>query len=785
MLSDDLGQAGAVSRKSRPDPADAKGVHPSLGLRTRLATLLPAGTMLPFDAWLPRHRWIVRLLWLHVPALFLFGILRTNGIVHATVEVVPLIVLAIAAEQRQFGQQLRSCLAGAGLMAASAVLVHLGDGRIEMHFHFFVMLPVIATYQEWRPFLMSIGFVALHHGTVGIISPGSVFDHESATENPVLWAGIHAAFVLAASSVCLLSWRLIEDSNRSARRQLEDSERLFRSIIENAHDVVLLVDVDSTILYESPAGERLLGYPPGGRIGMNGLSSVHPDDLARATEVLGRVAEEGGSASNVEVRIQHHDGHYLWVECSVANLVDVPGVNAFVVNFRDVDERHALEDALAHQAFHDSLTGLANRALLLDRVEHALATAARSDGTQVALLYLDLDDFKLVNDGLGHHAGDELLRRTATRINECLRHGDTASRLGGDEFAVLLPDVVDPEGAHEVGARLLEAVRAPHVLDGRVIACDASLGIVVCDSSEVAADLLRNADVAMYRAKSLGKGRLEVYEASMHASVVERLALIAELGHAVDNQEIEPHYQAIVDLATGAIVGVEALARWNHPARGFVPPIEFIPLAEETGLIVPLGMHLLRRACSDAARWRRELGERAPKGVSVNISAVQLQTPEIVAEIDAVLHETNLPPSALLLEITESVFLDDTGAVRATLAAINALGVRIALDDFGTGYSSLSYLHSFPVDVVKIDKSFIDALAEPDPDAVTSPLVGAIVNLTLELGLTVEAEGIEDALQVTRLRALGCHYGQGYYFGRPMPAAELERVLGQPLSLGT
>jgi diguanylate cyclase (GGDEF)-like protein/PAS domain S-box-containing protein len=747
--------------------------------------MLPAGTMLPYAAWLPRHRWIVRLLWLHVPALFLFGTLRSAGLGHSAVEVLPLVVLAFASEQRRFGQQLRSCLAGAGLMVASAVLVHLGDGRVEMHFHFFVMLPVISMYQQWRPFLVSIGFVALHHGTLGIIDPHAVFDHEAAQENPVLWAGIHAAFVLAASSGCVLSWRLIEDSNRAARRQLEDSERFFRSIIENAQDVVLLVDVDSTILYESPAGARLLGYPPGGRIGMNGLASVHPDDLERANDVLGKVAVAGGSASNVEVRVQHRDGHYLWVECSVANLLDVPGVNAFVVNFRDVDERHALEDALAHQAFHDSLTGLANRALLLDRIDHALTAAVHASDKRIALLYLDLDDFKLVNDGLGHHAGDEMLRGTAQRINQCLRHGDTASRLGGDEFAVLLPDVVDPEGAYEVGARLLEAVRAPHVLDGRVVACNASLGVVVCDASEDAASLLRNADVAMYRAKTLGKGRLEVYEAGMHASVVERLALKAELRHAVENQEIEPHYQPIVDLVTGATVGVEALARWNHPARGDVPPIEFIPLAEESGLIVPLGLQLLRRACSDAARWRRELGERAPTGVSVNLSAVQLQSPDIVAEIDAVLHETNLPPAGLLLEITESVFLDDADAARAALTALSALGVRIALDDFGTGYSSLSYLHSFPVDVVKIDKSFIDPLADPDPAAVTSPLIGAIVNLTMELGLTVTAEGIEDAIQVDRLRALGCQFGQGYHFARPMPAVDFERALAATAAHGS
>ena len=738
--------------------------------------MLPEGVMLPAESWAPRHRWIVRLLWLHVPALALFSLVKGHGLAHSVLEVLPITAIAIAAASERFGQRTRSCLAGAGLMTASAVLVHLGEGRIEMHFHFFVMLPVISLYQEWRPFLLSIGFVAVHHGSVGILSPLSVFDHEAAWDAPLQWAGIHAAFVLAASTVCVLSWRLIEDTNRAARRELEANERRFRAIIEHSNDVVTVIDADGVIVYDSPSVERVLGYSSTERLGADALELVHPEDVAHASQILGQIVADGGTVKDIEVRVRHHDGSYIWVEASVTNLLDEPGLRGLVANFRDVNERHVLENALAHQAFHDALTGLANRALLLDRVEHAIRAAHGRNASRVALLFLDLDDFKTVNDGLGHAAGDAILRATADRIADAVRAGDTAARLGGDEFAVLLPGISDPALAYEIGARLLEAVCTPIELDGVLVAVNGSLGIVVSDGTEDAAALLRNADLAMYRAKSAGKGRFEVYEAGMHAMVVERMSLKADLRQAVERGEIEPHYQPIVDLDTGEVVGVEALARWNHPTRGMVPPNEFIPLAEETGLIVPLGLDLLRRACSDTARWGVELGDRAPKSVSVNLSAHQVQHPGLVADVRTALQESGLSPASLTLEITESVLLEDADAAGATLGALKALGVRIALDDFGTGYSSLSYLHQFPVDVVKIDKSFIDSLN--DRSSRPSPLVGAIVNLGTLLGLGVTAEGIEDARQLSKLRSIGCQHGQGYYFARPIAAADLPGILG-------
>jgi diguanylate cyclase (GGDEF)-like protein len=453
-------------------------------------------------------------------------------------------------------------------------------------------------------------------------------------------------------------------------------------------------------------------------------------------------------------------------------------VSGFVANFRDITDRKNLEDQLAHQAFHDPLTGLANRALLLDRIDHALATARRDPKRHLALLYLDLDDFKTVNDALGHEAGDKLLREAADRLAAGLRPGDTASRLGGDEFAVLLEGLPDRDLAYEIGARLLESLQAPFDASGEGVFVNASIGIAVSTGLDDAAGLLRNADLAMYRAKNEGKGRFEIYEAGMHAVVVDRMALKADMRRGLAEDEFEPYYQPIVDLETGRITGVEALVRWNHPERGVVAPVAFIPLAEETGLIIPIGSRVLHRACADAAKWLAEFGDRAPKSMSVNLSPRQIQDPGVVAEVELALSQSGLEPSALTLEITESFLLDDTESAAVTLAQLKALGIRIALDDFGTGYSSLTHLDRFPVDVLKIDKSFVDALGSNDGER--SSLVGAIVNLGMMLGLHVTAEGIEGSGQLASLRSMGCELGQGFLFAKPMDAAALCETMARP-----
>jgi len=435
----------------------------------------------------------------------------------------------------------------------------------------------------------------------------------------------------------------------------------------------------------------------------------------------------------------------------------------------------ALARTYEHQALHDPLTDLANRALFIDRLEHALTRVVRG-GTFLAVLFMDLDDFKGVNDSHGHAAGDHTLVVMANRLSSCLRSSDTASRLGGDEFAVLLEDLASPAEAYNVGARMLEQLKEPLVVDGNVLSISASLGIVVSSGHDSAADLLHSADIAMYNAKGGGKGRFEIFEVGMHATVLARLGLKTDLARATDRGEFVAHYQPIVDLETGRIVGCEALARWRHPEWGLLPPSEFIPLAEETGLIVPLGLEILRQAARETCAWDQQ-APGPPLQLSVNLSARQLQDPGVVEDMARALEETALPPGRLTLEITESNLMSDPDAAGSTLARLKDLGVRLALDDFGTGYSSLSYLQRFPVDVLKLDKSFVDNLGTYGRE--DSRLAQAIIGLAGMLDLEVVAEGIERPEQRARLRELGCRLGQGYYFSRPVAASDMTALLAR------
>ncbi|MCW2966430.1 MAG: hypothetical protein JWM71_202 [Solirubrobacteraceae bacterium] len=425
--------------------------------------------------------------------------------------------------------------------------------------------------------------------------------------------------------------------------------------------------------------------------------------------------------------------------------------------------------AMVHQALHDALTGLPNRALFLDRLEHALARASRA-GTEVAVLFLDLDRFKTVNDSLGHAAGDELLCVVGERIASCMRAADTAARLGGDEFAVLLEDLTSTREAVRVAERIIAALEAPILVAGREVFIGASIGIATGTSG--ADDLLRHADVAMYRAKAQGKGRYAMYEDGMQAEVVERLELEADLQRAIDRDELEVFYQPIIRLGSGELAGHEALVRWRHPTRGLMSPGAFVPVAEETGLIVPLGRFVLREACRQAAAWQG-LGD-AELMMNVNLSGRQLEDPALVDEVTAILRETGLPAARLVLEITETVLMHDTETTIERLRALRALGVRLAVDDFGTGYSSLRYLNRFPLDVLKMAKPFVDGLGSQSEDPA---LARAIVDLGANLGLQIIAEGIERSAQLTQLRRLGCPLGQGYWFSRPMPAADAEAQL--------
>ena len=453
-----------------------------------------------------------------------------------------------------------------------------------------------------------------------------------------------------------------------------------------------------------------------------------------------------------------------------------PAVGGLVLNMRDVSGRVAMENELRHQAFHDALTGLANRALFEDRLRHALAAGLRSQ-RPLAVLFIDVDDFKTINDSLGHGAGDALLRSVAARIDPLVRPTDTAARLGGDEFAVLLDGVANAHEAQGIATRMLDALGERFILEDRDLRLTASIGVALSDDTMRADELLRNADTAMYAAKASGKNAVQAFQPTMHRSAVERFELRTELPGALERQEFYLDYQPIVALETKRIVGVEALVRWQHPIRGRLAPDRFIGLAEETGLIVELGHWVLDRACHQAREWQLAAPDAAPICVSVNVSIRQLRGDDFPDRVADILQRTALAPHLLVLEITEGLLADDPEALVRRLETLKQLAVQVAIDDFGTGYSALSHLRQFPVDVLKIDKSFIDQL---NGDTQSANLIEGIINLGETLHLDVIAEGIEQPQQADQLRAIRATLGQGYLFSKPTTPAEILALLREP-----
>jgi diguanylate cyclase (GGDEF)-like protein/PAS domain S-box-containing protein len=542
-------------------------------------------------------------------------------------------------------------------------------------------------------------------------------------------------------------------------------EARFRSLVQNASDVIMVLDENATILYQTPSIELVLGYRPEERIGRSPFELIHADDVDAARAALARVLERPGAEQRLEYRARHADGSWRVLQAICRNLADDEHVRGVLVNCRDITDRQQLEQQLRHQAFHDGLTGLANRALFADRVEHALQRLARQQG-YLAVLFIDLDDFKTVNDSLGHGVGDELLREVADRLRRSVRDGDTAARLGGDEFAVLLEDT-EPEAAAQAAERLLEAIHTRFRIGRRQLTVGASIGVAVAGRTQSVSDILRNADVAMYRAKDAGKGRVVVFRKGMQRAAANRLLLRADLERALEQDQFVVYYQPIVDIRSEAIHGAEALVRWNHPRRGLLLPSQFIGLAEETGLILSLGRWVLLEACRQARAWRSRWPERPPLTMSVNLSVKQLEQPSLSGEVAEILRSTRLSPELLTLEITETVLMTDAEAMRRSLEELKALGVQIVIDDFGTGYSSLNYLRRFPIDGLKIDRSFISAM---DSGREEAALVGSILGLSRTLRLHTVAEGIERPEQLARLRALGGELGQGFYFAHPLAA---------------
>ena len=609
--------------------------------------------------------------------------------------------------------------------------------------------------------------------------------------------------VLAMS---LQSVRRLESLNER-QALLERLSRLQRSIAGRTdHQQVLdaIVDGAAELVGDEVVSMRLINSDDPGRLDMVASAGLS-DELKAATRsgpigagASGRSMQEGRllvvedySTSPDAVPEYVADGLHTAMATPIVERGEIVG--SLVVGTRREGRRYseserealtlfaenaglALNDARAaaetvHQALHDSLTGLPNRALFHERLEAALDRAERTRG-EVAVLFGDIDGFKAVNDRLGHPAGDELLMMAAERLTGVLRAGDTAARFGGDEFAILVEDVSDRNAPLQVAERALKALADPFLVRGHRISITASVGIAT--GRGPADHMLRNADLAMYRAKTNGKGRVEHFEPGMHATVLERLALESDLEKALERDEFILHYQPIVALESGRITGVEALVRWNHPTRGLVGPIEFIPLAEESGQIIRLGKRVLREACSQAALWQARY-ERAgePLEMRINLSGVQLGQRDLASDVDEAIERSGVAASSVIFEITETGLMSETGA-NATLDALKAIGIRLAVDDFGTGYSSLEYLRRYPIDNLKIAKSFVDELRTTDE---AGALVQAIVDLAHGFGLEVVAEGIEHSVQRERLIELGCSHGQGFLFAAPAPASEVESVL--------
>jgi diguanylate cyclase (GGDEF)-like protein/PAS domain S-box-containing protein len=560
---------------------------------------------------------------------------------------------------------------------------------------------------------------------------------------------------------------------KHAEEELRDAEERYRALFENANDLVFTLDREGHFISLNRAVEHATGYGRDELLALNIAEIIAAEYLPAARAQLRRKLQGQAEATVYELELVAKDGRRLPVELATRLIVEHGRVLGVQGIGRDIGERKQLEGQLRHQAFHDSLTGLPNRALFADRVEHALALVERS-GRTVAALFLDLDDFKTVNDSHGHAVGDRLLAAVGQRLRACLRPADTCARLGGDEFAVLLEDMPDASVAAHTAERILAQIADPFEVAGKQLFVHASLGIALGQAGETTAgDLLRDADIAMYQAKTAGGQRFALFEPTMLSALRDRNDLIAELKQALERNELVLQYQPIVVLETEAIVGIEALVRWQHPQRGLLPPGEFITLAEETGLITPLCRFVLTEACGRMRHWQQTFPREPPLWLSVNLSGVRLGDPGLVEDVAHALKQSELPAQSLVLEITETALVDSQQDTRS-LHQLKDLGVRLAIDDFGTGYASLMYLRQFPIEILKIDRSFIDASSA---DAREARFLETIVHLSQNLGLTTIAEGIEQPEQRNRLEKLHCQLGQGFHFAKPLHPDQIDTLL--------
>ncbi|MBM3677530.1 MAG: EAL domain-containing protein [Actinobacteria bacterium] len=580
------------------------------------------------------------------------------------------------------------------------------------------------------------------------------------SERPLSSGVAHALETLVSQASLAL------DAAHHAESLLERrSQERFRSLVQRSRDVISILEEDGTIRFVAPSVLDVLGYRPEDVVGQRLQSLLAEEDLTAYASLMDAV-ESGGGRSEREWMIRHRDGNWRTFDAVLTDMRDDPSVAGFVVTAHDVTERKALERQLTHQAFHDSLTGLPNRALFADRVTHALTR--RAEGATIGVLFVDVDDFKTVNDSLGHAAGDALLVEVARRLRGALRPSDTPARLGGDEFGILVEDVQSPETLVTVARRLLETLKEPFVVGSATAQPRASVGIALGQAGQSAGEVLRNADLAMYRAKGAGGFRYALFEDAMHRAATQRLQLKADLTRAIESGSLDLVFQPIVELESASAIGAEALLRWTHPEAGPIEPAVFVPLAEETGLILELGRWVFEQAALQASTWA-PLASGAQPFVSVNISARQLQDPAFVPFVAGIVSRPGLSAERLVLEITESTLLTDQETVVGRLRALRDLGARVWIDDFGTGFSSLSYLQHLPVGALKIPKPFVDALVVGDG----SQLADAVVQVAESLRLETIAEGIETPSQRTALLGIGCGLGQGFLFAEPLPARDL------------
>ena len=592
-------------------------------------------------------------------------------------------------------------------------------------------------------------------------------------EWPMPTIAIVAAAVAGIAALVRQVKELRGEVDSRTQNALEQADRRLAALVRHGSDMLLILEMDTSVRYASPSHLQVMGVSPDVLVGKRMDLEIHRDDMAKAGPGFDRLKRGESMQESLVVRLRDSTGAWRWVDAVCTNLFAEPTIAGMVLNCRDITDRKQLEAQLIELALRDPLTGLGNRRLFTDRVTHALERRVRR-GSRVALLMLDLDHFKFVNDTLGHAKGDQLLIAVSERLQRVVRAGDTVARLGGDEFAVLLEDLAQDDEADATALRIQQALDRVFRLDEREIFMRASIGIAWATDGQDVDALLTDADMAMYGAKNAGRGRVERYSNEMRASVAERVDLEADLRFALERGELDLVYQPVIDLESGRVCGAEALIRWTHPQHGMVMPGRFIPVAEESALIIDIGRFVIRRAALDAARFRDVNAAAQRIRVGVNLSARHLLSSELVGDVREALTAAGVEGSALGVELTESVLASNEPVVAGRLLGLRDLGVSIALDDFGTGYSSLAYLRRFPINVLKVDKSFV---SHGHSEVANDGVAKAIVSIGQSLGMRTVAEGIETLEQLDRLRTIGCALGQGYLFSPPLARDAFESLL--------